>query len=114
VSKGEGGACLAGVLGHEDVVGADGGDEEHGADAVKGLDPLAPLGPLPADVDHAVRVVLELEVGLDDADGARLCVQDVLVGRRVVRPEQPVDVPVVHEAVDRQQRNKEITGRGTY
>src|ERR1700744_3035287 len=88
---------LVWVLGHEHIIRADGGDEQNGTNTVEGLDTLAPLGTLAADVDHAVRVVLELEDSLNDADGSRFGVQDVLVGRHVVWAEQPVDVAVVHE-----------------
>ena len=53
-------------------------DEEDGGDIVEAVDPLLPLRPLAADVEHVEGHALHQELDLHDARGHHTGVEDVL------------------------------------
>lgn len=71
------------VLGH-------GHAEDDGRDVFEAVDPLFPLGPLPAHVEQLKVEVLEGEVDLHDARGFHSRPEDVLLRGLVVLGSQSV------------------------
>ncbi|KAG5463361.1 MAG: hypothetical protein BJ554DRAFT_8207 [Olpidium bornovanus] len=79
------------VLEEHLVVLGDGDEEDDGRHVVEAVDPLFPLGPLPANVKQPVDQAADVERGLRDPGRLHAGAEDVLVRRDVVVLRDPLD-----------------------
>lgn len=79
------------ILDEDLIVTGDGDEEEEGGDILEAVDPLFPLTPLAAHIEHTVGEGTDMEEGLGDTGGLDPASKDILVGGDVLWGEEAIE-----------------------